>query len=386
MNTSTQDHAVLCADRTAPLDVARAAPQSMRAMAHDTYGSFDALRLRHIAKPVAKRDQVLVRVHAAGLHVGDCFGVRGAPFPMRLATGLFGPKYGVPGFDLAGHVEAVGSAVTRFKPGDAVFGVGNGTCAEYVLADEGKLAPKPGRLTFVQAAALPTSALTALHALRDAGKVQPGQRVLINGASGGVGTFAVQIAKTLGAHVTGVCGSRNVELVRAIGADEVIDYTREDFIAGGPRYDLILDNVENRRLSDCRRALKSNGTLILNSGTGARGIALLVRLFKPLVLSPFVNQNLRRYLSMPNQKDLLILKELVESGQLSPVIDTTYPLHETAAALAHIEAGHARGKVVVTLQLDSIPACLRSKRLRTSQTLDESASLSGAFSIPLGAS
>ena len=201
----------------------------------------------------------------------------------------------------------------------------------------------------MEAAALPTSALAALHALRDVGKVQPGQRILINGASGGVGTFAVQIAKSYGAQVTGVCSTRNVDLVRSIGADHVIDYTREDFTEAGQRFDLVFDNVENRSLSDCRRVLMPYGTLILNSGSGAHGSALMLRLIKPLVLSPFVRQNLRRYLSVPTHDDLVFLKELVESGKLTPVIDRTYPLRETPAALGHVEGGHARGKVVVTV-------------------------------------
>lgn len=321
----------------------------MKAIVHDTYGSLDVLGVRDIDKPVVKDDEVLVRVHAAGLHIGDCFGVRGAPFAMRMATGLLKPKYGIPGFDVAGQVEAVGSNVTQFRPSDEVFGACNGACAEYASVAEDKLALKPANLTFEQAAALPTSALAALHALRNVGKLQPGQKVLINGASGGVGTFAVQIAKAYGAEVTGVCSTTNVDLVRSIGADRVIDYTQEDFARGGKRYDLIFDNVENRSLSDCRRALTPSGTLILNSGTGAQGIGMLVRLVKPFVLSPFVRQNLRRYLSVPNHQDLVVLKELVESGKLTPVIDKAYPLHETPAALGYIESGHARGKVVVTL-------------------------------------
>ena len=321
----------------------------MKAMIRDQYGPLDALRLRDVDMPVVTDHEVLIRVRAAGLNVGDCFAVKGSPFAMRLATGLLKPKYGVPGFDLAGHVEAVGNRVTQFKPGDEVFGASKGTCAEFVLAQESKLAPKPAKLTFVQAAALPIAALAALHALRDVGKVQPGQRVLINGASGGVGTFAVQIAKALGAHVTGVCSTRNVDMVRSIGADQVIDYTQEDFAEDESRYDLIFDNVENRALADCRRALKPDGTLILNSGSGAQGFALLLRLIKPLVLAPFVRQKLRRYLSVPNDGDMVFLKELVEFGKLMPVIDGTYPLGETAAALGHVEGGHARGKVVVTL-------------------------------------
>jgi NADPH:quinone reductase-like Zn-dependent oxidoreductase len=321
----------------------------MKAIVYDRYGSFDGLQMRDIAKPVIKDDEVLVRIHAAGLHVGDCFAVRGSPFVMRVVTGLIRPKHGVPGFDGAGEVEAVGPAVRNVRAGDAVFGQCDRACAEYAAVSQDKLALKPENLTFQQAAALPTSALAALHALRDVGKLRPGQKVLINGASGGVGTFAVQIAKFLGGDVTGVCSSGNVEMVRSLGADHVIDYTTEDFTSGGRQFDLIFDNVENRSLSDCRRALTPSGTLILNSGTGAQGIGMLVRLLKPLVLSPFVRQNLRRYLSVANHKDLVVLKELVESGRLTPVIDRTHPLHETAEALRYIEAGHARGKVVITI-------------------------------------
>jgi NADPH:quinone reductase-like Zn-dependent oxidoreductase len=321
----------------------------MRAIVHDRYGSPDDLQVRDIGKPVVTDDGVLVRVHAAGLHVGDCFGVRGVPLLMRVVTGPLKPKYGVPGFDVAGTVEAVGTKVTRFRPGDEVFGTCHGACAGYACAREDQLALKPANLTFDEAAAVPTSALAALHAVRDAGKVKPGQQVVINGASGGVGTFAVQIAKSFGAEVTGVCGTTNSGMVRSIGADHVIDYTHEDFTHSGQHYDLILDNVENHSLADCRRALTPRGTLILNSGTGARGLRMLVRLVKPLVVSPFARQKLRRYLSRPNHRDLLVLKDLVESAKVTPVIDRTYPLHETPAALRHIEAGHARGKVVITL-------------------------------------
>jgi NADPH:quinone reductase-like Zn-dependent oxidoreductase len=322
---------------------------TMKAVAYDTYGSFDGLGVREIPKPVVKNTDVLVRVRAAGLHIGDCFGVRGAPFMMRIVSGLLKPKYGVPGFDLAGQVEAVGSKVKQFQPGDEVFGACNGSCAEYACTGEDKLALKPARLMFEEAAAMPTSALAALHGLRDAGQVQPGQKVLINGASGGVGTFAVQIARALGAEVTGVCSTRNVDMVRSIGADHVIDYTQEDFTQGEGRYDVILDCVENRSLADVRRALTPTGTLILNSGTGAQGIAMLVRLVKPLVVSRFVRHNLRRYLSVPRHEDLVVLNDLVESGKLRPAIDTTFQLHETPAALAYIEGGHAHGKVVITV-------------------------------------
>lgn len=330
-----------------PLRTAGREPKMMKAIVYDRYGTFENLALRDIEKPAVKPDEVLVRVRAAGLHIGDCFGVRGAPVVMRMATGLFKPKHGVPGFDLAGEVDAVGENVTEFQSGDEVFGECNGSCAEYVCATPDKLALKPASLSFEQAAAMPTAALAALHALRDVAKIQAGQKVLINGASGGVGTFAVQIAKSFGANVTGVCGTTNVAMVRSLGADDAIDYTREDFTVGGSHYDLIFDNVENRSLSDCRRALTPTGTLIVNSGTGARGIAMLLRLVKPLVVSPFVRQNLRRYLSVPNQEDLVVLEQMVESGKLRPVIDKTYSLDEVPAALAYVERGHARGKVVV---------------------------------------
>ncbi|PHS14124.1 MAG: NAD(P)-dependent alcohol dehydrogenase [Blastopirellula sp.] len=321
----------------------------MKAIIQDKYGPPEALELREIDMPFVGDNEVLVRVHSAALHIGDSFGVRGTPLLMRIATGLFKPKYGVPGFDVAGRVEAVGKNVTRFKPGDEVFGECNGSCAEYVSTGEDKLALKPDKLTFAEAAAVATSALAALHALRDVAKIQPGQSILINGASGGVGTFAVQIAKSYGAEVTGVCSTTSVDMVRSIGADRVIDYTEEDFSQGGQRYDFIFDNVENRSLSDCRRALKPNGTLILNSGTGAKGIRLLIRLFKPLVLSPFVQHNLRRYLSVPNHNDLVVLKELVEAGKVIPVIDQCYELNEVPDAIRYLENGHARGKVVVSV-------------------------------------
>jgi NADPH:quinone reductase-like Zn-dependent oxidoreductase len=319
---------------------------------YDAYGSFDLLAIRDVPRPVIEDNEVLVRVYAAGLHRGDCFAVKGEPVVVRLATGLLKPKPGIPGFDIAGQVEAVGSRVSRFRSGDSVFGACQGACAEYAKTGEVKLALKPAGLTFEEAAALPTSALAALHALRDVGKVQPGQNVLINGASGGVGSFAVQIAKSFGAEVTGVCSTSNIEMVQSLGADHVIDYTREDFTRGSTRYDLIFDNVENRPLSDCRRALTPAGTLILNSGSGAQGFKMLVRLVKPLVLSPFVRQHLRRYLSTPNHADLETLKSLVESGKLRPVIDRAYALHETGAALRYIDAGHARGKVAVSVSSD----------------------------------
>ena len=321
----------------------------MKAIINDEYGPIEDLQARVIDKPAIGDDQVLVRVRAAGLHIGDVFGVRGAPYLMRLATGLRRPKYGVPGFDVAGVVEAVGPGVTRFKVGDEVFGMSDGSAAEFARASETKLAIKPATLTFEEAAAIPTSASAALEGLRDAGKLAAGQRVLVVGASGGVGTFAVQIAKALGADVTGVTSTRNVELVRSIGADHVVDYTRDDFAAGGPQYDLILDSIENRPLADLRHALKPDGTLLLNSGTGASGLRMLARLVRPIVLSLFSRQTMRRFLSHPNADDLAFLAQLAEEGKLRPVIGATYGLEETVAALRYIAGGHARGKTVLAV-------------------------------------
>ncbi|MBU0742360.1 NAD(P)-dependent alcohol dehydrogenase [bacterium] len=318
----------------------------MKAIVQNHYGSPDVFELREIATPVVKRDDdVLVRVHAAALHAGDYFIMRGVPYLVRLFTGWPNPKNHVPGYDVAGHVVAVGKNVTRFQPGDEVFGECGRTCAEYVCTAEDKLLPRPTSLTLEQAAAVPMSALTALHGLRDAGRVQPGHKVLINGASGGVGTFAVQIAKTFGAEVTGVCSTRNVDMVRAIGADHVIDYTEEDFTLSGHRYDLILDNVANRSFSDCRRALSPQGTLIPNSGNGGLGY-----IAKALLLSVFARQKVRLFLSIPKNEDLVVLKKLIEAGEVTPVIDRTYPLSQTPEAFRYLNQGHARGKVVITVE------------------------------------
>ncbi|QEG42131.1 NAD(P)-dependent alcohol dehydrogenase [Roseimaritima ulvae] len=319
----------------------------MQAIIQDHYGAPDLLQLRDIARPAVGDGEVRVRVRAAALHAGDCFGVRGTPFLMRMETGLWKPKYGVPGYDFAGYVEAVGKSVTRVRAGDEVFGACEGSCAEYTVTAEDKLAAKPSGLSFQQAAAIPTSGLAALHALRDVAKVQAGQQVMINGASGGVGTYAVQIAKSMGAEVTGVCGTDNVDMVRSLGADHVFDYRNHDFAAGGRQFDLIFDNIENRSLADCRRALKPTGMLILNSGTGAKGIKLLVRIIKPLLLSPMVRHTLRRYLSVPNHDDLVVLTEMTKAGTLTPVIDRIYPLAETPDAIRYLEQGHAKGKVVI---------------------------------------
>ena len=317
---------------------------AMKAIVQNAYGSPDLLQLEEIKAPLVTDDGVLVRVLAASIHIGDYFVLKGEPYVARFAAGWPKPKDYVPGFDLAGRVEAVGKNVTRLKPGDEVFAGCGRTCAEYVCAAEEQFVLKPTNLTFEQAAAVPTSALAALHGLRDAGKVQPGQSVLINGASGGVGTFAVQIAKSFGAEVTGVCSTRNVEMVQSIGADHVIDYTQTDFTRSGTTYDLILDNVANRRFSEYRRALTPEGIVLPNSGNG--GIGYLIRSF---VRSAFVRQQGRPFLSSPNTEDLTVLKELIEAGRLTPVIDRAYPLSETAAAMAYVGAGHARGKVVITI-------------------------------------
>ena len=316
----------------------------MKAIVQNAYGSPDVFELKEIDKPVVKKDDdVLVRVHAAGLHAGDYFVMRGVPYLVRMLAGWPKPKNYVPGFDVAGHVEAVGKNVEQFQPGDEVFGACNGTCAEYVCAREKNFLLKPANLTLEHSAAVPTSALTALVGLRDAGKVKPGQKVLINGASGGVGTFAVQIAKVLGAEVTGVCSTRNVDLVRSIGADHVIDYTQQDFTQSGQRYDLILDQVANHSLSDCRRALTPQGTHIPNSGLSGMGYVV-----KAFVLSLFVRQQGRPFL-IANSDGLVVLKELIEAGKVTPVIDRTYPLSETREAFRYLNEGHARGKVVITL-------------------------------------
>jgi len=322
----------------------------MRAMIRERYGEpAKVLKLKEIARPEAGEGQVLVRVHAAGLHRGDCLVVRGKPFLMRMATGWLKPKVASPGFDVAGVVEAVGSGVTGFAPGDEVFGStegASGACAEFALAKASGLAHKPGNISFEEAAAVPTSALAALHGLR-AGGLQAGQRLLINGASGGVGSFAVQIGKALGAEVTGVCSTKNLEMVRTLGADRVVDYTHVDFAKGSDTYDLILDNVENRSLSDIRRTLRPQGTALLNSGTGASGLKLMWRLAKPMLLGPFVSQNLKRYLSVPKPEDLEVLRSMLEEGQITPAVEQVFALEDVVEAFGRLCTGHAAGKIVL---------------------------------------
>ncbi len=319
----------------------------MQAIVQDQYGSADVLELRDTDKPAIGDDEVLVRVHAASIHVGDWILMTGEPFVMRMATGLRRPKNPVPGTDVAGTVEAVGKDVQRLRPGDEVFGFCTGAFAEYAHASEAQFVLKPANLTFEQAAAVGVSATTALQLLRDDGKVEPGQKVLINGASGGVGTFAVQIAKAFGAEVTGVTSTKNLDLVRSIGADHVIDYTQEDFTQGGPRYDLILDNVGNHSMARTRRALTPTGTLISNGGGHAGG--KLGRTVRAMLVSMFVRQQATPSIKTQNHDDLVVLKALVEAGKITPVIDRTYALPETPKAIDHVATGHARGTVVLTV-------------------------------------
>jgi NADPH:quinone reductase-like Zn-dependent oxidoreductase len=324
----------------------------MKAIVQDTYGSPDVLELRDIDKPkISDDDEVLVHVHAAGVGRDVWHVMTGLPYPIRLAGyGLRAPKNPVIGSDMAGVVEAVGKNVTHFQRGDEVFGIGKGSYAEYVCAPEDKLAPKPENLTFEQAAVLAIMGSTALQALRDQGKVRQGQEVLIIGASGGVGTYAVQIAKAFGAQVTGVCSTQKVEMVRSIGADHVIDYRREDFAEGDQRYDVIVDIGGNSSLARLRRALTPEGTLVIVGGEGGgRWLGGLQRQLWAMILSRFVGQKLGTFVSTQNHEDLLVLGELIESGKVTPVIDRTYPLAEVPEAMRYLEEGHARGKVVITV-------------------------------------
>jgi NADPH:quinone reductase-like Zn-dependent oxidoreductase len=321
----------------------------MKAIVQDRYGKPEAvLGLQEIAKPAVKDGEVLVRVHAASIHVGDWLVVTGVPYIARPAYGK--PKGRVPGTDVAGTVEAVGNGVTGLRPGDEVFGWCTGAFAEYASAPADHFVPKPANLTFQQAAAVGVSASTALQLLRDQGKIKPGQKVLINGASGGIGTFAVQIAKAFGAEVTGVCSTRNVEMVRSIGADHVIDYTREDFTRNGHRFDFILDNVANHSLSDTRRVLTPSGKLQSNNGTsGGRWFGTIGTVLKSATVSMFDRRQLGPAIKFANRADLLVLKELIEAGKITPVIDATYALSDTGKALAHVGEGHARGTVVISV-------------------------------------
>ncbi len=323
----------------------------MKAIVQDEYGSADVLKLEDIDAPAIGDHDVLVRVHAAGVDPGVWHLMTGLPYLIRImGYGLRAPKNRVPGMDLAGRVEAVGKRVTQFKPGDEVFGACNGSYAEYACAEADSLAPKPANLSFEQAAVVPISGLTALQGLRDKGKVEAGQKVVIIGAAGGVGTFAVQLAKAFGAEVTGVCSTTKLDTVRLIGADHVIDYTRDDFAELGQRYDVILDTAGNRSLSHLRRALTSRGTLVIVGGEGGdRWTGGTGRLLRALLLSPFVRHNLRTYIARVAREDLQFLKELIEAGKITPVLDGTYPLNQAAEAITHLKSGRARGKIVITV-------------------------------------
>lgn len=332
----------------------------VRAIVQDRYGSSDILELRDIDTPAPAAGEVLVRVRAASVNAYDWHFMRGDPYVARLSMGLRAPKARIRGSDFAGVVESVGDGVTGVRPGDEVYGGADGAFAEFVCAKPANLATRPANLTFEQAAAVPMAGVTALMGLRDLAQVRPGQRVLVNGASGGVGTFAVQLAKAYGAEVTGVCSTRNVDLVRSLGADRVIDYKHEDFAAGGTvdgsaegrRYDVVFDLVANRSLADLRRVLTPTGTLVLSGG----GISSGGNLFGPMgltirsqVLAPFVRQRLRQLLARYSTENLDALRELVESGKLTPMVERTYPLAEAAEAIRYLELEHPRTKVVVTV-------------------------------------
>jgi NADPH:quinone reductase-like Zn-dependent oxidoreductase len=323
---------------------------TMRAIVQHGYGTApeDVFRLEQIARPAVGPGKVLVRVRAASVDRGTWHLMTGIPYLMRIA-GPRGPMNPVPGLAVAGTVEATGQNVTGLEPGDEVFGTCGGSLAEYASARAGRLAPKPANLTFEQAAAVPVSAVTALQAVRDKAQVRPGQHVLITGASGGVGTFAVQIAKALGAEVTGVCSTAKLDLVRAIGADHVIDYTREDIAAAQRRYDAIIDIAGSRRLSHLRRALAPTGTLVITGGSGGPWLDGLGRNLRAFLLSPFVRQRLLAFITRPRLSDLVALRDLIESGAITPAIDRAYPLTEAAAAVRYLADGHARGKVVISV-------------------------------------
>ncbi len=324
----------------------------MKAVVHRCYGGPDVLRLEDVSKPTAADNEILVQVHAASVNPLDWHYLRGTPYILRLDAGLGTPENPRLGVDFAGTVEAVGKSVTRFKPGDEVFGGKFGAFAEYVSVREDRaLALKPSNVTFEQAAAVPIAAITALQALRDKGEIKAGEKVLINGASGGVGTFAVQIAKSFGADVTGVCSTKNLAMVRSIGADHVIDYTIEDFTKSGQHYDLILDTVGNHSLLDDRRALAPRGIFVLVGGPNeGHWIGPLITPVKALLLSLFVGQKFKFFLAELNPQDMKILGDLMQAGKVTPVIDRPYALSEVSAAIGYLEQGHARGKVIINVR------------------------------------
>ena len=325
--------------------------ETMQAIVYRCYGSPDVLEFEDIDKPTPADDEVLVKIQAAAVNPLDWHFVRGTPYFLRLMSGLGAPNDTSLGVDFAGTVEAVGSNVRRFKPGDEVFGGETGAFAEYVTVSENAaLAMKPADVSFEQAASAPIAAVTALQALRDAGKLEQGQKVLINGASGGVGTFAVQIAKSFGAEVTGVCSTRNVEMVRSIGADHVFDYTKEDYAESGQQYDLIIDMVGNHSLLENRRALKPEGTFVIVGGGKGNWLGPMMSPIKALMLSPFVDQEFVMILAELNKEDLAILGDFMQAGKVTPVIDRRYGLSEVPAAIRYSEEGHARGKIVIDLE------------------------------------
>ena len=331
-----------------PAPVVSNEAELMKAIVYRCYGSPDVLKLEDVEKPTPADNEVLVKVHAASVNPYDWHFMRGSPYFMRLLAGLGAPDDPSMGVDFSGTVEAAGSKVTRFKPGDEVFGGRGGAFAEYVAVPEDRaLALKPANMTFEQAASVPMAAITALQALRDNGKIEPGQKVLINGASGGVGTFAVQIAKSFGAEVTGVCSTRNVDMVRSIGADHVLDYTREDYTKSGQRYDLIIDNVGNHSLLANRRVLNPDGIFVIVGGSGGDWLGPLMRPISALMLSPFVGQEFGMLLAQMRQDDLATLGDLMRSGKMTPVIDRRYSLSEVPAAIQYSEEGHARGKIII---------------------------------------
>ena len=322
----------------------------MKAMVYTTYGSpGEVLEYKEVEKPAPDDGEVLIKIHASSITFGDLAAVKGEPLVVRLSLGLVEPKYKIPGKDVAGQVEAVGANVKQFKPGDEVFGdlseSGWGAFGEYVSAPEDALVQKPANITFEQAAAVPESAVVALQGLRDKGQIQSGQKVLIYGASGGIGTFAVQIAKSFGAEVTGVCSTRNLDLVRSIGADHVIDYTKEDFTQNGQAYDLILATAGYRSIFDYKRALSPEGYYVATGGS-------MAQIFQPMLLGPWLSSGGRKMTSLamkPDKSDLNFIKELIEAGKVVPVIDKSFPLNELPAALRYYGEGHTRGKVVITV-------------------------------------
>ncbi len=326
----------------------------MKAIIFTKYGPPDVIQLKEVDKPAPKDNEALVKVYTSSANPLDWHRMRGEPFLVRLSDGLLKPKVPMLGVDIAGRIEKIGKNVTEFHPGDEVFGSSGwfGGFAEYVSVPEKNLALKPANITFEEAAASPAAAITALQGLRDNGNIQSGQKILINGASGGVGTFAVQIARSLGCKVTGVCSTPNLNMVRSIGADNTIDYTQEDFTRQGQNYDLIYDAVGNRSVFDCKRALKPRGTCVIT------GFSSLPRFFQHLIIGPLIsiigNKKIKTQpVAKPNKKDLLFIKELLETDKIKPVIDRRYPLSETAEAIRYLEKGHARGKVIITIEQDS---------------------------------